>query len=125
MFGANATVAVAFAPKGIYAAFGVDAIGAVKEALASKGGPAPALDVVINPSRLAKVFTAAGGNANDITEFFGPDASPFTAGSLSIEGGAELKLRLMLNLKLFRALFVTRASSAPAQPGIKKEIIKE
>lgn len=119
MFGANASVAVAFAPKGVYVAFGADAINAVKEAVAAKPGPAPALDVVIDPTRLAKVFTAAGGNANDVTEFFGPNAGPFTAGSVSVDGGTELKLRLMLNLKLFRAVFVSRASERPEPPAIE------
>src|SRR5207244_1582446 len=44
MFGADARVAVAFAPKGIYAAIGPDAVGALKLALAAKPGPAKAFD---------------------------------------------------------------------------------
>jgi hypothetical protein len=123
MFGGNASIAVAFAPKGIYVAFGADAVGAVKEALAAKGGPAPALEVVLNPSRMAKVAVAGGGKASDITDLFGPTDAPFTAGSLTIEGGKELRLRMTLSLRLFTALFTTRGRASdepPPPPPIKK-----
>jgi hypothetical protein len=123
MFSGSASVAVAFAPKGVYIAFGADAVGAVKEALAAKGGPAPALDVVLNPARLAKVAVAGGGNATDITNLFGSTDAPFTAGSLSIEGGKELRLRMTLSLRLFTALFTVRSTSSkfePPPPAIKK-----
>ena len=48
VFGDKASVAVAFAPGGVFLTFGPDSIGAMKAALAAKPGPAKAFDVVVN-----------------------------------------------------------------------------
>lgn len=123
VFGDGATVAVAFAPKGVYAAFGSDAVTAVKEALAAKPGPAAAADVIVNPSRLAKLVGAFGGNAADVAKVFGSADAPLTAFALSIDGGKELRVRLALNLKVIGSFVVAREASAtfePPPPAIKK-----
>src|SRR5439155_15388767 len=60
LFGGDASLTFAFAPNGIFLAFGPDAVATMKEALAVKPAPAPALEVVVNPSRVRKLLAATG-----------------------------------------------------------------
>jgi len=122
VFGEGATVALAFAPKGILVAVGSDAVNVVKEALALKPAPAPVMDVTINPARMAKLVTAFGGNATDITDTLGSGDAPVSVSSLSVDGGKELRVRFALNLRVFpgRAWASSKPPPAPPTPGIKK-----
>ncbi len=100
VFGPDAILAIAFAPKAVYAAFGPDAIAAVKAAIALKPTAAPAMEVVMNPARLAKLMHAIGANEALIETALGKENKRLSAGTLTIEGGKDLKIRLGFNVKL-------------------------
>jgi len=95
---------------------------AIEQALALKPAPAPVMDVTINPARMAKLVTAFGGNATDITDTLGSGDAPVSVSSLSVDGGKELRVRFALNLRVFpgRAWASSKPPPAPPTPGIKK-----
>lgn len=101
MFGPNAKMAFAFAPKAYYQAVGPDVIATLKAAMTVKPEVVPDLEVVINPSRLVKFIQAiepqAGGMAAKI---LGTDDKLAQALVLSVSGGKELTVRLGFNGKL-------------------------
>jgi hypothetical protein len=117
LFGENATVAVAFAPKAVYAAIGPgdEAVKEVKAAMALKPVESPVLDVVLNPARLIKMIQAAGGDqaAGEVAKALGTDDKQFSALSLSVAGGQELKVKFGINLKLMGRIGIGGARSAP------------
>jgi hypothetical protein len=96
LLGDNPTIAFAFAPQGVFFAFGPDAIAQLKTALMAKKGPSPAFEISLNPSRMRKIYEAAG---QPIPEGLGNQDSLFSAFAVSISGGKELQLRLSTNLK--------------------------
>ena len=100
VFGEETTLAFAFAPKGIYVAFGPDPIATIKDALNAKPAESAALDVVINPSRLGKLVEKFGGNPLEIERAIGKEDKLLSAGSLRVISGKELTVRLAVNLKL-------------------------
>jgi hypothetical protein len=119
LFGGDASLAFAFAPNGIFLAFGPDAVGAMKEALAVKTAPAPVLEVVVNPSRARKLLAAVGGQ---IPEELGTIDQLVPALALSVEGGKELRVRFGTNLKIFGAITVGRAEAKePSKPKFEKK----
>ena len=101
VFGPTAALCVAFGPKAIYAGVGPDALEAVKAALASKAGPAPAASLTGNPSRLAKLVGAPNGTKGEkfFAALLGTDNKPATALTVTLTGGAELTLRVSMNVK--------------------------
>jgi hypothetical protein len=96
VFGEDASLAFAFAPNGIFVAFGPSAVDTLKTALEVKKTPAPPFEVLINPNRLGKFITALGG---ELPAGFGKDDKLLSTVALTLEGGKELRLRLTLNLK--------------------------
>jgi hypothetical protein len=125
VFGDDARVALAFAPKGVYVAFGPDAVGALKGALTAKPEPAPALDALVNPARLAKLVTAAGGPGDQVAQVLGKDDQLLSAFSVTVEGGKELKLRLGMNLKILPRAMTGVFSAGPNAPPPAVELKKE
>jgi len=121
VFGQEAVLAFAFAPKAVVLAMGPNAVAAVKEALALKPAPSPALDVVLNPSRMVKLIRAGGGAAEATwaEAALGKEDRLQSALSLSIAGGKELKLKFGINIKAFTGFFVS-ARSGPPLPEAKE-----
>lgn len=101
VFGENASLTFAFAPHGIFVAFGPDAVNTLKTALAVKKGPSSPFEIVVNPSRLRKLVETTGGS---VAPAYGKEDMLLPAVSLSLEGGKELRLRVGMNLKAFAAL---------------------
>ncbi len=114
VFSADASVAFAFAPKGIFFAFAPDAVETLKSSLGVKKGPSPAFEIVSNPSRLGKLFGAIGKSP----EGLGTQDKLFTGFAISIEGGTELRLRLSTNL---RGLEGAGSLGFGGEPGSKPE----
>ena len=106
IFGAEYSLAFAFAPKGIYITLGPDPVAALKDALKAKPAVAPALDVVINPAKLAKLVEKGGGDPLMIERALGREDKLLSATSLRVTSGKELSLRFALNLKLFPRAWV-------------------
>ena len=106
VFGEETTLAFCFAPKGIYVAFGPNPIATIKEALAAKPAESAALDIVLNPAKLAVLVEKFGGNALTIERAIGKDNKLMSAGSLKVISGKELTVRFALNLKILpRAIY--------------------
>ena len=102
VFGDRPSLAVAFGPKGVYATFGPDAVGAMKAALAAKPGPAKGLDVFVNPARVGKLSEAAKpGTGAETEKMLGTEDKLLSMYGLSVEGGSELTLRFSMNLLPF------------------------
>jgi hypothetical protein len=101
VFGNKASVCAAFAADGIFVTFGPDAVGAMKAALAAKRGEAKAFDVQINPTKLQKLMAAIDPETGKrAAEVLGPGTKLESAFHATIEGGAELRLRVALPVKL-------------------------
>ncbi|MBX9624145.1 MAG: hypothetical protein K2X82_10085 [Gemmataceae bacterium] len=124
LFGDECVVAVAFAPTMVVGAAGPDAVAAVKGVLALKPAEAPVLDVVVNPAKVARMIGAVDEReAGDAARVLGQEDKPVSAASLAVTGGAELKVTLGLNLKLFAGSWLGARSGAafePVEPGLKK-----
>lgn len=101
LFGDDHTVAFAFAPKGVFVTFGPDAVGTLKDALKLKPVEAPALEVVVNPAKVAVLVEKGGGSALDIERWLGKEDKLLPATSLRVTSGKELSVRYALGLKLF------------------------
>ncbi|MFO0823991.1 MAG: hypothetical protein U0792_12915 [Gemmataceae bacterium] len=118
IFGEEASLTLAFAPNGIFVAFGPDAVNTMKTALEVKKGPSAPLDVVINPSRLGKLITALG---KEPPPGFGSQDKVISVFAVSLEGGKELRLRFSTNLKWMEGLGGTLleglgGASVPSKP---------
>ncbi|MCE9562778.1 MAG: hypothetical protein K8U57_12095 [Planctomycetes bacterium] len=101
VFGDEASFTFAFAPKGIFVAFGPDAVNVLKTALEVKKAPSPAFEISLNPSRLAKLIAAAG---KEVPAGFGSQDKLIPVVVLTLDGGKELRLRLGTNLKWLEGL---------------------
>lgn len=121
IFGEEASVTFAFAPHGIFVAFGPDAINTMKTALEVQKGPSPPFEIVVNPKRIANLIKAAG---LDVPESFGTKDMQFSALALTIEGGKELRLRLSTNLKAFEGVGGFGLPGAGAAKPTKQEFKK-
>lgn len=101
VFGENAALFVAFAPKGVYLAFGQAGMDVITAALKGEPAPAKVLDVVVNPKRLHTLVQAFNPEqAKQVAGVLGTEDRTGSALSASVEGGAELRVRVALNLKL-------------------------
>ncbi|QJW95970.1 hypothetical protein [Frigoriglobus tundricola] len=101
-FGGNkSTLAFAFAPTGIFFVVGPDPVPVIKDALAVKPAAAPVLDVVVNPARVIQFVEKAGGRAQDAEILLGKEDKLRSATSLRVTGGADVRVRYALNLRLF------------------------
>jgi hypothetical protein len=111
--GDAATVAFAFAPKGLFVFFGPDAVKDLKAALVLKPQEAPVIDVLINPARVAKFAGKTDPMAAvEVEKVLGKEDKLISAASLRVSGGKELNVKFALNLRVLpRALaqtFITR-----------------
>ncbi len=118
VFGEEASLTFAFAPNGIFVAFGPDAVNTLKTALEVKKSPSPAFEIVINPDRLGKLVTAFGKEA---PKSFAGNDKVISALALSIEGGKELRLRLSTNLKWIEGAGGELLGSGAAKPKSVKD----
>lgn len=119
VFGEEPSVTLAFAPQGIFFAFGPDAISTMKQALMVKKEPSPAFEIVANPHRQRKLIEAFG---MPIPEGLGDQDKLLSAFAISLEGGKELRLKIGTNLKVFEGAgtFGFMQSSA-AKPAVFKK----
>jgi hypothetical protein len=113
VFGEDASLAFAFAPNGVFLAFGPDAVGALKTALEVKKAPSPALEVVVNPQRLGKFVTTLGA---ELPPGVAKLDKLIPALSLTVEGGKELRLRLGTNLKWMEGIGGVLSGGADRPP---------
>lgn len=119
LFGQNAMVAFAFAPKAVYGAVGPgdEAVKAVKAAMALKPADAPGLDVVLNADRLVRMVTTMEPRAGaDVLKMFGKEDRLGTIFFANATGGKDLKVKLGINVRLFAGVFGFRSASAVAEP---------
>jgi hypothetical protein len=105
VFGGNdCSVAFAFAPHGLFAAIGPDAVATLKDALGVKPAPSPVLDVVLNPARATKIMQKIIGpndpDSVDVENVLGKEDKLQSIMSLTLEGGKELKATFTINLKV-------------------------
>jgi len=114
IFGEEASVTFAFAPNGIFIAFGPDAVNTLKAALEVKKGPSPVFEIMVNPNRVGKLLVAAIGK--DVPMELSNQDKLFSTLALSIEGGNELRFRLSTNLKAIEGV----ASFGFSENGEKK-----
>jgi len=113
VFGEESSVALAFAPKGIFVVFGPDAVNVMKTALTVKKAPAPAFEVVVNRARISKLAAAFGKEA---PAGFKAQDKLFRALAVTIEGGKELRINLSTNLQAFAGAGTWLTSDAPPPP---------
>lgn len=99
--GDEATVAIAFAPKGILVTVGKDSVGQMKAAFAatSTAKVADVLDIRLNPKRMRQLADARGDvNMKKLFPATAPDELRSIA-KISVTGGKELTARLLFDLK--------------------------
>ena len=100
ILGDEASVSFAFAPKGIYVTVGKDSLAQIKAALKTEPAPVSVLDVAINPKRLQKLIAAGNEEAGkQFGDTLGIDDELRSVFAISVEGGSELKIRMVVNLK--------------------------
>jgi len=110
ILGANAVVALAFAPKGIYVSVAADAVAQVKLALAAKPAATPVLKVVTNGKRLADILELSGVPIPpESTAMFDKEDKQTTAMTVTVEGGDALTMRYTIRLTPF---FLAGAAAA-------------
>ena len=100
VFGDESTMAIAFAPKGLYVTLGKDSVGLMKTALAAGPKPARVLDIGLNAKRMRQLAVARGND--EMRAMFPDDAKDEFKSLVGIEvaGGAELTAKAVFNLKL-------------------------
>lgn len=107
--GDECRLAFAFAPQGVFMTLGPDAIATMKESLAVKPANSPVLDIIVNPTRTAKLMSRLNDNREQarVETVFGKEDKLLAATSLSVEGGKELKVTYKIDLRLIpRAMFI-------------------
>ena len=102
--GENCSLAFAFAPHGVFAAMGPDAIDTLKDALSVKPAPAPVFDLLLNPLRTTQLIRKIMGDDDpDITNVenvLGKEDKIISVMSATLEGGKELRAAFTINLKV-------------------------
>ncbi|OWK45044.1 hypothetical protein [Fimbriiglobus ruber] len=124
-FGKDAAGAIAFAPAGVYVAFGPDPVATLKAVLALKPQEARAFELVVNPARVGKLAASVGGPdaAAKAAEVIGTDDAPITIITMGLAGGKELKARLGINQRLFlqASLEALKNGADPVPPAPAKK----
>jgi hypothetical protein len=118
VFGEEASITFAFAPNGIFIAFGPDAVSTLKTALEVKKVPSPVFEIVTNPNRIGKIAAAIG---KELPMGLGNQDKLFSTMALSIEGGKELRFRLSTNLKSLEGVGSFAAPAFGAKPPVEKK----
>jgi hypothetical protein len=101
LFGAEASLTFAFAPNGIFYAFGPHAIDTLKSALEVKKSASPVFELSINRKKLGDFIQAVG---KEVPPEFGTLDALLPVVAISIEGGKEMRLRLSTNIKGFEGV---------------------
>lgn len=121
VFGEEASVTFAFAPNGIFVAFGPDAINTMKTALTVKKAPSPVLETLSNPMQIRKFAAALG---KEFPDGIGTHDKLMSSFAISIEGGKELRLKFFTNLKGIEGIgnlgFTSVGSAKPIAPKLAK-----
>jgi hypothetical protein len=101
LFGEKFQLGLAFTPKSIVVAISSDPIGVLKPVVNVEPTAARSLEVAINAARLAKLASMFSPEVGEkITEVLGKKDERYTAFYADLEGGAELKLKAGINIKL-------------------------
>jgi hypothetical protein len=109
--GGECLTSFAFAPHGIYAAMGPDSVKVLQDTIAAKPAASPVLDVVLNPARMRKLIEKSIQEDRDpdkIVDLFGNEDKLGSVASLTVEGGKELKAKLVLDLRVLPRLMFQR-----------------
>lgn len=107
VFGAEPTGYVAFAKDAGFVGFGPGALDTVKAALAAKPAPAPVVDVTANMARLHKLVTAIDEKAGAVfAKHLGTEDRAVTPLRVTVEGGAELKVKATFNVRYLPKLAI-------------------
>lgn len=95
LFGEKATAYVVFAPKAVYLAIGPDGMSELTRVLALKPGPARALDVQMNPKKIAAVMKLAGAAEGDnpVLQLLGDSDKLISYQYGEVHGGDALRVR--------------------------------
>jgi hypothetical protein len=101
IFGEGQKAYFAFGKDALYASYGPDGMKLLKEAIAAKPGPAPALDSTANGKKMSdimKKLIPQNANGPQIRLGF---AETVTSGlQVTVEGGERLKVRVSFNLTM-------------------------
>jgi hypothetical protein len=118
VFGADPPGYVAFAADAAFVGFGPGALDAVKAAAGAKPGPAPVLDVTANMARLHKLFSTVDEQGGAMfAKFLGTEDKAATPLRVTVEGGAELKVKVVVNVRhLPRAMAAEAVGGGAAAP---------
>ena len=110
ILGDKATVAIAFAPKGIYVSLASDAVAQVKLALAAEPAATPVLKVVTNGKRMRDLVELSGQPLpEDSAAMFDKEDRQTTAMSVAVEGGDALTMRFTIRLTPFFLMGAAKA----------------
>lgn len=123
LFGETAAAAVAFAPKGVYLAFGPDPVATLRAAVAVPPREARLFELRLNAAKVAKLAEAVGGPmaAAQATQVLGDRNDPYTVFYVGLDGGGELRVSVGLNIKLAAGFAAARGAAAPPPPGRKDD----
>ena len=117
LFGESAAAAVAFAPKGVYVAFGPDPVAALQTAVAAQPQEARLFELKLNAAKIGKLAEAVGGPmaAAQAAQVLGDKDDLYTVFYVGLDGGDELRVQIGMNVKLAGG-FVTARGAAAAPP---------
>jgi hypothetical protein len=123
-FGKNAKAYMLFAPNAILFAFGPEGMTMLKDAVTQKGGPAPVIQMQINPDRMAKFIKAVAqpeGPGAAWLEQFGK-LGPISLVTIDVSGGEKLTVKYNFAIVPAMLWVVPRAASVGANaapPAVK------
>ena len=101
IFGDEASVAFAFAPKGIYVVAGKDSVESLKKFLAMPPKPAKVLDILVNGKKVKSLLAARGDLPPDLPQLVkdGVDGLASVV-SIDVTGGKALSVKFLADLRL-------------------------
>jgi hypothetical protein len=101
LFGEQAYLAFALAPKAIYVSYGPDAKAVVKEAIKAEPAQAPVVEVQFNPKKFGELMEKVDPmGAKEVKKVLGSDDKLGSLFFISVEGGERLRLSIGVNVKL-------------------------
>ena len=101
LFGEQAYLAFALAPKAIYVSYGPDAKAVVKEAIKAEPAQAPVAEIQFNPKKFGELMEKVDPmGAKEIKKVLGSDDKLGSLFYFSVEGGERLRLSIGVNVKL-------------------------
>ena len=107
VFGENASVCIAFAPKAIYVSFGSNSMTAIKASMAGKEGPSAAFDSYVNHAKMQNFVSSIDANAGNMYKWqSGPRTSRSPRCVSRFKGGEQLTYRMIMNVSALPKLMV-------------------